>query len=68
MVNSARAHHAQFPPAAYSAIFLETSRRYLGLAGAAQPLALISSAAAGDFVDPVQYRLNTQPYGGRGTA
>lgn len=68
MVNSARAHHAHFSPAAASAIFLETSRRYLGLVGGATPRRVVQHQAAGEFVDPVQYRVSAHSRGERAAA
>jgi hypothetical protein len=68
MVNSARAHHAHFSFAAVSAIFLSTSRRYLGLASGATPRRVVQHQVAGDFVDPVQYRVSAPSRGERATA
>jgi len=68
MVNSARAHHAHFSPAAVSAIFLATSRRYLGLTGGVKPLRVVHHQATGEFVDPVQYRVSAPRRGERAAA
>jgi hypothetical protein len=68
VVNSARAHHAHFSPAAVSAIFLATSRRYLGLTGGVKPLRVVHHQATGEFVDPAQYRISAHSSGGRAAA
>lgn len=68
MVNSARAHHAHFSSAAVAAIFIATSRRYLGLIGGVKPLRVVQHQATGEFVDPVQYRVSRHSGGERAAA
>ena len=65
MVVNARAREAHFSPAGASATFIETSRRYLGLAEPIRSRRSVLPSTISEFIDPIPYRVGTKSLCGR---